>query len=66
MKVKVNKPEPQPIPPTTYDIVGLTWDEALAIRLALLDGSVDLKRRKDGPNGRDELRRLHDEITAGI
>lgn len=35
MKVVVNQPAPQPVPPTTYDLIGLTEEEVRVLRIAL-------------------------------
>lgn len=35
MKVIVNKPTPAPVPPTTYDIIGLSVSQLVIIRDAL-------------------------------
>jgi hypothetical protein len=57
MHVQLNKPEPQPLPEETIDILGLTHSEALTIRVALLALS------RTGRDRNAEAKRLHDEIT---
>lgn len=59
MQVIIKKPVPAPLPPITYDIVGLTWDEMFMIRGALLYTPVSARRQ-------DQRDNLHDRIAAGM
>lgn len=60
MNVIQHAPRPVPVPPVTYDLLGLTWDEMLVIRHALLRAGDD---RSCTSYKSAEAARLHVEIT---
>jgi hypothetical protein len=62
MEVKINKPVYVP-PQATYDIIGLTYDEVLVIRHALMSAGVKAYAKAYEP---EEALRLHDEITDAV
>lgn len=67
MKVTINRPEPVKQPPDTYNLLDLSYEEIMLIRIGLSERSDICSMLGDnGTYGHEAADKLHDEIGKGI
>lgn len=63
MRFKINQPPPQPVPSTTFDMMGLTEGEVKAIRASL--GRMSPRDSRERGLDHDDVLRIYDALKEG-